>query len=61
MRWNGSFGGNRRRYILNCQNARVEFRAYPTYLPQHGVRFLRPCAFGRVLDGISGGRADGPR
>lgn len=24
-------------YIFDCQNARVEFRAYPTYLPQHGV------------------------
>ena len=40
--------------------ARVEVQAYPTSLPQHGVRLLHPRAFGRILDGIGGGRADGP-
>ena len=40
--------------------ARVEFRAYPTCLPQNGVRLLHPRAFGRILDGIGGCRADGP-
>jgi hypothetical protein len=38
-------------YIPDCQNA---------YLPQHGVHFLCPRAFGHLLDGIGGGRADGP-
>jgi len=59
MRSNGSVRGNRV-YILDCQNARVEFRAYPSCLTQHGIRLLHPRAFGRILDGIGGGRADGP-
>lgn len=47
-------------YIPDRQNARMEFRGYLSYLPQHGVRLLHPRAFGRIFDGVGGGRADGP-
>ena len=56
MRSNGSVGGNRV-YILDCQNARVEFGAYSTYLAQHGVHLRHPRTFGRIFHGIGGGRA----
>jgi len=44
----------------DCQNARIEFRAYPTYLPQHAVHLVHSRAFSRIFDGIDGGSAVGP-